>query len=284
MPPGYRAFKARIGDDASDVFLTAAIQDDWSPLEYPLLRAVCPRGRHRPPEKDCTCGYYAFGSVGGTSTYAGTDTPIMSEVWGHGIVQEHMFGWRAEKIQIVRLYWPACAVCYQPAVEYRFDPEAYKWPMPVTFFCDVCKESDIASKGSGKKCDQYKFDFTVPAIGDAAVVMKALADKFRADVYHPAETQKVTKMADGWAADMHRRERHAAAQEQMIAELEAERLRPERERQRRWEERQRQVDLAKALAFRAGRQAPMATLISDVDALNHGAMNWNDWSDEEDVA
>lgn len=120
MATGYRAFRVRCSAD--EVFLGPAngLQQQHLPLEFPLTRAICGSGRdHLAPNEGCTCGYYSYSSMGGASQWThGESGWLMAEVWAHGKVLPYDYGYRSERLQIVRFFAPICdtEACQRAAV------------------------------------------------------------------------------------------------------------------------------------------------------------------------
>lgn len=82
--------------------------------------AVCEGGElvdpHRVPAPDCSCGYYALlkpdmAPVGLTSPQPVRNIWWWPAVWGHVLALGHLIlhegGWRAQRYQLLRLFWPA---------------------------------------------------------------------------------------------------------------------------------------------------------------------------------
>lgn len=114
--------------------------------------AVCRRGRsHRAPAWDCTCGFYACGSVDDLD--AVTDTMPMNnpsalclatvDMWGHVI--EHERGMRAQFQRVTAVEVRLCS-CGQRAAGFVVDDGG--WLVPTCGVCElvVWEFADVAAK------------------------------------------------------------------------------------------------------------------------------------------
>ena len=127
MPIGYRAFRVSASDHEAFLAPANGLNSRETPLEFPLTRAICSRGcDHFAPAEGCSCGYYAYDSLGGASAWESRNEAwIMAEVWGWGEVEVHEYGWKAERLQVLNFFAPVCdheggetwerARCHNPA-------------------------------------------------------------------------------------------------------------------------------------------------------------------------
>ncbi len=222
MPAGWRAFQVHVDFDTEEVFLQPASNGATMALEYPLVRAVCrttnlagtsPKvaGQHSAPQNDCNCGYHCYTDRAGAFDWNNTfDTGfrrmfVMAEVWGYGRVEAHEFGFRAERLQLVRFYWPTCEVqscdsAASVAVVHRIEPRhdgyaAGGYPHFVHAFCDFCHaerpvKTHYERSGAAMRLvpdEVYKLARVWPV----AKIMQSLADKFKASIYSFDQTEDI---------------------------------------------------------------------------------------------
>jgi len=206
MPRGFRAFGVSASD--REAFLTPAngIRRTDVPLEFPMTRAICAKGAdHLAPGRDCTCGYYAYNDLGGACQWMRDGQAwVMAEVWGHGHVQLHDYGWRAEKLQIIRFFAPICdtrdcdetaTTCWDPTPEWK---DTALW-----FGRFSCPAHDSIRR-------------TQPTLGDLVSrsvpveeIMCWLAAKFGAEIVDADATRAAYSENRLWRAEIERQERAA---------------------------------------------------------------------------
>lgn len=229
MPWGYRAFT--VVGDGEDAFLRPANTSPTGevPLEYPLVEALCAaRQPHRAPDPNCMCGYHAYAKMGGACDYVhGGSAWIMAECWGHGRVEVCQMGWRSQRLQVVRFYYPLCQsdVCRNPAEFYEVGEHGYRqsWPPVLHFYCQAHQMAADADR-AGREFDQraaHRAGFYTegdrdegqmvliekePArAGRIDVVIAHLAKRFEASVYDVEATLGIYEENLGWRRETQER-------------------------------------------------------------------------------
>lgn len=237
MPIGYRAFAIR--SDGDEVFLAPPSIRGGSklPLEYPLTRALCntAEGQHKAPKKACGCGYYAFSDIGGSPDYLHRGIAmVMAEVWGHGRVEVHGMGWRSEKMQIVRFFYPLCDsthgidergydanLCNEPAAaswllphedesDGRYVPHDFR--RKLRFGCEFHAEAVTRLATQRAQREGRLLDASPEAPRPIDEIIRMLVAKFECAVFDYEATVAVFEKNEEWAEAVrfrHERKRQA---------------------------------------------------------------------------
>ena len=218
---GYRAFRVAVDQErAEPILLPNFIGTEQArfmvPLEYPTVRAICPSREHRAPAPDCRCGYYAFsaepGALAYTSKFEGT---VMAAVLGHGWIEQHEHGWRAEQLKVMAFYWPVCSLisCNSEAsIVTAQDVHSTAWPRALYFSCRWHEKVVIGSgrdqsRVAGADGEPFQLEFHWPATYSpwslpAGEFMSRLAAVHEAGVYAFPATAKLLAEYGNWLEDL----------------------------------------------------------------------------------